>query len=214
MKHIIITGCSSGLGRAMAEEALTKGHKIFPHYRRDMGGVGLVGDVTDWNFADNFSEYLKISNADVFINNAAIYSAKPIEEYGDKEIERIFEVNVLSQINLIKRAYTYFKKKKSGLIININSLATIHPGKNETIYCASKWAIKGFSKSLQIEAIGTGVEIIDVHPGGIQTRMTKDRDNFDSLMNVSDVATQVIDLVQRKSNYVNEIVLRKRNESK
>jgi short-subunit dehydrogenase len=65
-----------------------------------------------------------------------------------------------------------------------------------------------------MEAIGTGVEIIDVHPGGIQTRMTEDRPGFDSMMSREDVAAQVINLIKRDSNYMNEIVLRKRNESR
>ena len=65
-----------------------------------------------------------------------------------------------------------------------------------------------------MEAIGTGVEIIDVHPGGIQTNMTKDRNGYDSMMSREDVASQIVDMVSRRSNYMNEVVLRKRNESR
>ena len=74
---------------------------------------------------------------------------------------------------------------KGGLIVNINSLAYQQPSANETIYCATKFALKGFSKALQMEAIGSGVEIIDVHPGGIQTNMTRDRKGFETMMPVS-----------------------------
>jgi len=69
----------------------------------------------------------------------------------------------------------------------------------------------GFSKALQAGAVGTGVEIVDVYPGGIQTRMTEDRDNYDTLMDANEVANQILDLVNRKHHYVNEIKLRKRN---
>ena len=55
------------------------------------------------------------------------------------------------------------------------------------------------------------MEIVDVYPGGIQTRMTEDRDNYDTLMDANEVANQVLDLVNRKHHYVNEIKLRKRN---
>ena len=103
---------------------------------------------------------------------------------------------------------------KGGLIVNINSLAYQQPSANETIYCATKFALKGFSKALQMEAIGTGVEIIDVHPGGIQTNMTRDRKGFQSMMSPVDVAAWIIDTVDRDSGYINEIVLRKRNESR
>ena len=64
-----------------------------------------------------------------------------------------------------------------------------------------------------MEAVGTGIEIMDVYSGGIQTKMTLGRSNYDSLMDVDEVAEQVIDLISDKKYYVNEVVLRKRNES-
>ena len=100
-----------------------------------------------------------------------------------------------------------------GKIININSVAGIYPSANESIYCASKFGLKGFSQSLQLEAVGKGIEVMDVYLGGVQTRMTEGRDNYDSLMTSYDVAQQIIDLVNTKSYYVNELILRKRNES-
>ena len=61
--------------------------------------------------------------------------------------------------------------------------------------------------------MGTGIEILDVYPGAMQTRMTKDRGNYNSLMKVEEVADQILDLINNKSYYTNEIVLRRRNES-
>ena len=174
----------------------------------------LTGDTTDFNFPEKFGEYMDINNIDVFINNAAQYIGGPIEETSDNAIKRAIDVNITSQILLLKKAFRRFKTMKSGLIININSLSYQQPSKNETIYCATKFALKGFSKALQMEAIGTGVEIIDVHPGGIQTNMTRDRKGFETMMRPEDVAAWIIDTVDRDSGYINEIVLRKRNESR
>jgi len=210
MKSIVITGCGSGLGKALQKSASHK-HIVFPHYRK--GDFGLIGDITDLDFPDNFFNYLVKSNADVFINNAGVYCNGPVENIPDELIEKIIDVNLTRQILMLKRAYKFFKKKSNGLIININSLSGIYPSKNETIYSATKFALKGFSKSLQIEAIGTGVEIIDVYPGAFQTRMTESRSNYDSLMKVDEVADQIIDLISEKNHYVNELILRKRNES-
>ena len=61
--------------------------------------------------------------------------------------------------------------------------------------------------------MGKGIEVMDVYLGGVQTRMTKDRLSYDSLMKSDDVAMQIIDLINTKSYYVNEITLRRRNES-
>ena len=66
---------------------------------------------------------------------------------------------------------------------------------------------------MQVEAINSGVEFMDVYSGAIQTRMTKNRENYKNLMSPREVASQIYDLIPRRSHYVNEITLRKRNES-
>ena len=211
MRRIVITGCGGGLGEALMDEARDSGHTVFPHYRRsDESGV-LTGSLTDYSFNDKFNEYMQIHNVDTFINNAGQYLGGSIEDYSDHSIKHLIDTNITAQILLLKTAYKRFKRMGGGLIVNINSLAFQQPSANETIYCATKFALKGFSKALQIEAIGTGVEIIDVHPGGIKTRMTENRNGFDTMMNREEVASQVIGLIYRNSNYMNEIVLRKRN---
>ena len=58
-----------------------------------------------------------------------------------------------------------------------------------------------------------GVEVLDVYPGAIQTRMTEDRQNYQTLMKSDEVAYQILDLISDKKHYVNEVILRKRNES-
>ena len=120
---------------------------------------------------------------------------------------------MVAQIKMLQVVYKYFLEKQRGKIININSVAGIYPSANESIYCASKFGLKGFSQSLQLEAVGKGIEVMDVYLGGVQTRMTKDRLSYDSLMKSDDVAMQIIDLINTKSYYVNEITLRRRNES-
>ena len=112
---------------------------------------------------------------------------------------------------MLQVVYKYFLENQKGRIININSIAGIYPSANESVYCASKFGLKGFSKSIQLEAVSTGIEITDVYLGGVQTRMTEDRNNYDQLMRVEDVAYQIIDLVNTKSYYVNEVTLRRRN---
>ena len=71
--------------------------------------------------------------------------------------------------------------------------------------------IRDSSKSIQLEAVGTGIEVTDVYLGGVRTRMTEDRDNYEDLMRPEDIAECIIDLANTKTFYVNEITLRRRN---
>ena len=201
--NILVNGCSSGLGKALFNETYRHDHfKSFAHYRSNLvDPYALVGDITDDSFPDKLDEYIRSREVDCFINNAGVLE-------GD-----VIETNLIAQIKMLQVVYKYFLEKQKGKIININSVAGLYPSANESIYCASKFGLKGFSQSMQLEAVGRGIEVMDVYLGGVQTRMTEERSNYDSLMQADDVAQQIIDLVNTKSYYVNEITLRRRNES-
>ncbi len=201
--NILVTGCSSGLGEALFNETCKHDHlKSFAHYRSNLvDPYALIGDITDDSFPDKLDEYIRSREVDCFINNAGVLEGN------------VIETNLVAQIKMLQVVYKYFLEKQKGKIININSVAGIYPSANESIYCASKFGLKGFSQSLQLEAVGKGIEIMDVYLGGVQTRMTKDRLSYNSLMKPDDVAMQIIDLVNTKSYYVNEITMRRRNES-
>ena len=199
--NILITGCSSGLGEALFNEVWQHDHlNPFGHYRTEDGDPhALIGDITDSDFPEKLDNHIRENKIDCFINNAGVYE-------GD-----IIDTNLGSQIRMLQVVYKYFLENQKGRIININSIAGIYPSANESVYCASKFGLKGFSKSIQLEAVSTGIEITDVYLGGVQTRMTEDRNNYEKLMKVEDVAYQIIDLVNTKSYYVNEVTLRRRN---
>ena len=201
--NILVTGCSSGLGKALFNETYNHDHlKSFAHYRSNLvDPYALIGDITDDSFPDKLDEYIRSREVDCFINNGGVLEGN------------VIETNLVAQIKMLQVVYKYFLEKQRGKIININSVAGIYPSANESIYCASKFGLKGFSQSLQLEAVGKGIEVMDVYLGGVQPRMTKDRLSYDSLMKSDDVAMQIIDLINTKSYYVNEITLRRRNES-
>ena len=200
-RNILITGCSSGLGQALFNRVWEDDNLTpFAHYRSEHGDPhALIGDITDPDFPEKLDNHIRKYQIDCFINNAGVYE-------GD-----IIDTNLGSQIRMLQVVYKYFLENQKGRIININSIAGIYPSANESVYCASKFGLKGFSKSIQLEAVSTGIEITDVYLGGVQTRMTEDRNNYDQLMRVEDVAYQIIDLVNTKSYYVNEVTLRRRN---
>ena len=207
--NILITGCGSGLGKVLSEN---KTHNIFPHYRSVDNPTpnSIVGELTDFEFLNSFPSFLEEKNIEVFINNAGKYLSGPIEQISDGEIIDILNVNLISSVLLLKKVYDYFKQKNSGLIININSLAGKTPAANESVYCASKFGLHGFSKSMQLEAIGTGIRIVDLYPGAIKTRMTKHRPNYENLMDPNDVSSLIYDIIENdKTYYQNEIILRR-----
>lgn len=209
MKNILITGCGSGLGKILLEN---KSHNVFPHFRsiENPPSNSIVGDLRDINVLNSLTKFIVDSNINVFINNVGIYLNSPITEISDDELIDVINVNLISSMLLLKRVYSYFKEKNEGLIININSLAGKTPTANESIYCASKFGLKGFSKSIQLEAIGTGIKIVDLYPGAIKTRMTQGRSNYDNLMDPNDIASLIYDIIDNdKTYYQNEIILRK-----
>ena len=199
--NILITGCSSGLGQALFNKVWEDDNlNPFGHYRTEDGDPhALIGDITDSDFPEKLDDHIRKNKIDCFINNAGVYE-------GD-----IIDTNLGSQIRMLQVVYKYFLQKEKGRIININSVAGLYPSANESIYCASKFGLKGFSKSIQLEAVGTGIEVTDVYLGGVRTRMTEDRDNYEDLMRPEDIAECIIDLANTKTFYVNEITLRRRN---
>ena len=200
-RNILITGCSSGLGHALFNKVWEDDNlNPFGHYRTEDGNPhALIGDITDSDFPEKLDNYIRENKIDCFINNAGVYE-------GD-----IIDTNLGSQIRMLQVVYKYFLEREKGRIININSVAGLYPSANESIYCASKFGLKGFSKSIQLEAVGTGIEVTDVYLGGVRTRMTEDRDNYEDLMRPEDIAECMIDLLNTKTFYVNEITLRRRN---
>ena len=200
-RNILITGCSSGLGQALFNKVWEDDNlNPFGHYRTEDGDPhALIGDITDSDFPEKLDNHIRKNKIDCFINNAGVYE-------GD-----IIDTNLGSQIRMLQVVYKYFLEKEKGRIININSVAGLYPSANESIYCASKFGLKGFSKSIQLEAVGTGIEVTDVYLGGVRTRMTEDRDNYEDLMRPEDIAECIIDLANTKTFYVNEITLRRRN---
>lgn len=209
MKNILITGCGSGLGKVLSEN---KSHNIFPHFRsiENPPDNSIVGDLRDINVLNDLTKFITDNNINVFINNVGIYLNSPITEVSDDELIDVINVNLTSSILLLKRVYSYFKEKNEGLIININSLAGKTPAANESVYCASKFGLHGFSKSMQLEAIGTGVRVVDLYPGAIKTRMTQHRPNYDNLIDPNDVSSLIYSIIDNdKTYYQNEIILRK-----
>ena len=92
-------------------------------------------------------ELIRRCDINVFINNVGVHLSKSPRRTMDEEVDEVIESNLTSQIKVLNRVYNYFVEKNDGMIININSLCVRHPSPTETVYCASKFGLLGFSKA-------------------------------------------------------------------
>jgi short-subunit dehydrogenase len=212
-KNVLITGCGSGLGKTFFESRKKYNHNVYPHLRENSITEisSLVGDITDVNFLNKFNLFLEEKQINVFINNAAVYQNKSILDFSNEEISNMININLTQQILLLKESYKFFKSKNEGLIININSIAGKYPSANESVYSSTKSGLYAFSKSLQLESLDDKIEIIDVFLGGMKTKITENRKNYDSLMETEDISELLYELISNDKNiFINEIVVRKK----
>ena len=216
MPSVLITGSSKGLGKSLALNYAFNGYNVVLHGRDVLRlenvekevlryGVScqvVVGDITNESIISELVKCAKDFDIDILINNAGIYSQKPVDEMFSNELEQMIAVNLVAPIMLTKKVFlNHFRCRKLGLIININSIAGKSPGVFESAYCASKHGLKGFMESFQFEALKSGVSITNVYLGAMGTEMTSYRKDSDKFMKTKEVA----DLIYNVSKNYNSV---------
>ena len=175
-----ITGCSTGFGRELATQVLKLGHRTVvtarnPAEVRDLVTTGealvLKLDVTKLgqiNAAIKAAEK-KFGPIDVLVNNAGIGYFAAVEESEQKEVRRMFEVNVFGMSWMIQAVLPGMRQRRKGLIINISSLAGLRSAPSLGFYNATKFAVEGLSDALRQEVEPLGIKIMVVEPSGFRT---------------------------------------------
>ena len=218
MKNVLVTGCSRGLGATIVDELVSRSCNVVPHFRTSGSYINyektpniVLGDINEELTRSQISDSLKKHDIDVFINNASIYKKSLLTEHSEQDIIKIINTNLISQILIIQMVYKWFQEKGSGLIININSVAGQQPAPGESIYAATKFGLRGFSQSLQVESISSNIKIVDIYPGAMKTDMTIDREDHDQLIDPLEVTDIVCDTVlsDKATSLTTEIVVRK-----
>ncbi len=184
-RTVLITGSSKGLGAELAFLFAKQRFNIILHGRNKEAlqqvskklsefGIGIdivQGDIKYPETLDKLYEKAREKNIDILINNAGIGLKMPLNEIIDEKIDDILATNLLSVIKLTKRVYGFFIEKKKGTIININSMSGRENHFLRTVYCASKWGLRGFADTLQKEALEHGVRILNIYPTMIKTSL-------------------------------------------
>ncbi len=183
MKRVIcITGGANGLGRELAAFFSHQAQVIiFDINEKVLETVAQKFDC-DSQFCD-VSDFKSVSGAikkvfkkyhriDCFINCAGVYIDGEIESNKSDLIRKVFEVNSLGPVFTTKVLAPILKKQKFGTIININSTAGLHPKAFNSVYHSSKWALTGFSESIQPELASFGIKVVSICPGVMKTKFT------------------------------------------
>lgn len=179
----LITGISSGLGKALAEAVIEKGDFVIGTLRQEAqvvefnkknikNATAILLDITDEKSIDNsiekiISEYGKI---DVLVNNAGMGFVGAIEEASIQEVRNVFEANFFGTLKLTQSVLPFMRKEKKGHIVQISSHGGIKAFAGFGIYNASKFALEGFSEAMAQEVAPLGIKVSLVEPGPFRTK--------------------------------------------
>jgi len=177
-----ITGSSTGLGRALAEEALTQGYKVVatarkPEVLRDLvekypGTARAVKlDVTKpGEVRAAIAQAVKqFGRVDVVVNNAGYGLIGALEEATDAQIRHQFETNVFGALDVIRAVLPQMREQKSGHILNVSSVGGFMAYAFTGFYAATKFALEAFSEALAKEVEPHGIKVTIVEPGAFRT---------------------------------------------
>lgn len=207
-KTVVITGGSKGLGKSLAITFKNEGANVvicsknkeeIENTANEIGVTAFVADVTNEIEMDNLAQFAvkEFGYLDIWINNAGVLYGFPKEGYIDMDkAHNILDVNLFGTIFGSRQALKQMGNSNQGLIINIISSAAIDPTRAllNKIYAASKWAVNGYTKALRAENIDSGIKIMSVYPGGIQTDLWRNQkpDNINDYMTPEYVTEKII----------------------
>jgi short-subunit dehydrogenase len=186
-KRVLITGASSGLGAALARQLATQGAVLGLIARRrdrlsdvladcrqtspdsamwvaDLADTAAVGELA-------LQAWDALGGIDVLVNNAAIPKRRPVAELQPDEVEAVMRVNFFAPMRMTLAVLPRMLARGSGMVVNVSSvggrLGIIH----ETAYCASKFALCGWSEAMAVDLHGTGVVVKLIEPGPVDTEI-------------------------------------------
>lgn len=186
MKKVFIVGGTSGFGLSLAKkfdldhEVTVCGRRKYPIFN------GVICDMLDVS-----EELFKNHEPDIIVNNG----------FDKKNYIKSYE----GSLNALKSAFSYFKLKGSGTIINVNSICGLCPDTKDPDYAAAKYALRGYSDSISAEAFQKNIKIINLYPRAMATGMNFGRPDFNELIDPDEVAEFVVTMTKTQSFYISSI---------
>ena len=178
-KVVVVTGVSSGIGRATAIKFAQMGCRVFGTVRniekaQSIEGVELIEmDVRDETAVQNGIQTIiaQASRIDVVINSAGVTLLGATEETSIAEAQSLFDTNVFGILRVVKAVLPYMREQGSGRIVNISSVLGFLPAPYMGLYSASKHAVEGLSETLDHEVRKFGIRVSLVEPSFTKTNM-------------------------------------------
>ncbi|MEO8702141.1 MAG: SDR family oxidoreductase [Kofleriaceae bacterium] len=172
MKTAIVTGASSGVGRAVAERLTAKGWSVTGFARHPAAGTAFP--LVEVDVRDPVRVRAAVAavgeargTIDLLVNNAAVFRMQRFEEFDVADLDAIVDTNLKGTLYCTHAALAWLKS--GSRIVNIGSVAGTHGIANQAVYCASKYGVDGFSEALAQELQPRGIHVTVIAPGGIET---------------------------------------------
>jgi 3-oxoacyl-[acyl-carrier protein] reductase len=177
VRTVLVTGGNRGIGRAIAEEFITLGHRVAVTARSGEGPAGSLtvhADVTDGDSLTSAIAAVEeaLGPIEVVVANAGITKDTLLMRMTDEDFESVIDTNLTGSFRLVKRAINSMIKQRFGRVIFISSVVGLLGSAGQVNYAASKSALVGFARSLTRELGGRGITANVVAPGFIETDMT------------------------------------------
>jgi NAD(P)-dependent dehydrogenase (short-subunit alcohol dehydrogenase family) len=181
-KVVLITGGSSGIGKSIGEFLHHKGFVVYGTSRNPERVLNSVFPLLTLDVRNTESIHLAVTKIiavagrlDIVINNAGVGITGPLEEIPTAEIKNNFETNLFGPIEVMKAVLPQMRSQKSGLIINITSIAGYIGLPYRSVYSASKGALELITEGLRMEVKSFGIQITNVAPGDFATNIASGR---------------------------------------
>lgn len=214
MGHIIVTGAGSGLGRALTIGLVARGHRVAMMGRRyhklqeqeQLLGSAVVGIAADLAHHEEVEMAFSAALAwgglpDMVIHCAGVGEFGPVGVYTAEQVRRVVESNLISTI-LVAQQTVRLIGEQGGVLANVLSSAAQTGKANESLYCASKWGMRGFLESLRAELKGSPLRLVNLYPSGIRSEFWENSDHVDPsvFMTPEDAAAYMLDALEARSS--------------
>ncbi|MCF7958084.1 MAG: SDR family oxidoreductase [Phycisphaerae bacterium] len=180
---ICVTGASGGMGRCFALEFARHGGNLILGGRDverlmevqdacqayDVECVPVVGDLTDGSAREALEDRCIERQIDILVNNAGIVRVETLESVAPDDIDKLIATNLAVPIKLTRAVLPMFKQRKSGTIVMVNSTVGRKPMLHQSVYCATKYGLHGFSETIRLETRQYGIRVLSVNPGKTAT---------------------------------------------
>lgn len=211
-KKVLITGATGGLGREFCYQLSDFGVKLYITSKTNdkldslqnelvNKGVECKSKCVDFTKSKNISDHLFV-DVDILINCAGVYIEKNLDSLTIEDYDEIFDINLKTPFMLIKEVSKNMKKHRWGRIINIGSNSSYIGKENRSLYCSTKHAILGLSRSINQELKNYNIKTFCFSPGGLQTEMGKQVSdvNYPRFIRPRELVSFVIHTIQYDEN--------------